>query len=477
MKTQPIVSMANRERARGRSERLGRGLVLGLLIAGGFLGGCTQEFGVALTIKAGPLLTAELLEGLTRLDLRVTRVDREEDCRRYDLRPSSFDRNREARLFYMPTTGGGDLTFTVAAYGGPSSDAGGYGAQAATIVLGTVNGVELELRRAPAGPLCTNIPDLGTGDDLQGPPDLVTHDLAQTPQDLAVFADLQPPPDAQVADGAQSPPDLAITDDLVTPIDRGVSTDLSGLPDCNDNLPCTDDVVVEVDGRYACMNRLSPQGTVCRRALDSCDVEEVCDGSAVECPPDTLHDPGFVCRPAKTPCDVPETCSGSSPYCPPDPDPALCELLVNGDFSQGRIRWEFKTPSDVLSDTGPCGPLSIPNYNLLCTGINCDSETLQPVTLPPGASGKRFQLSFWLNIIPDPQAPVRDDFFAEIVDGQGVLLRELTERSGNDLIDGYQRYVIDLGNYQGQALSVRFRALTAAYNASFCLDDVSLIVY
>jgi MYXO-CTERM domain-containing protein len=59
-------------------------------------------------------------------------------------------------------------------------------------------------------------------------------------------------------------------------------------------------------------------GVVCRRRRGPCDVEEVCDGSSVVCPPDGRAEAGEVCRAAAGACDVEETCDGSSVSCPAD---------------------------------------------------------------------------------------------------------------------------------------------------------------
>ncbi|MBN1770638.1 MAG: FG-GAP repeat protein [Deltaproteobacteria bacterium] len=59
-------------------------------------------------------------------------------------------------------------------------------------------------------------------------------------------------------------------------------------------------------------------GTVCRTVAGSCDLEEVCDGAALECPADEVLEAGAICRPAVGPCDLAETCNGAAPDCPAD---------------------------------------------------------------------------------------------------------------------------------------------------------------
>jgi fibronectin type 3 domain-containing protein len=59
-------------------------------------------------------------------------------------------------------------------------------------------------------------------------------------------------------------------------------------------------------------------GTVCRAAVDLCDVDEICNGVSTECPADKLAMAGSACRPAAGDCDIAETCDGTSVVCPAD---------------------------------------------------------------------------------------------------------------------------------------------------------------
>jgi fibronectin type 3 domain-containing protein len=59
-------------------------------------------------------------------------------------------------------------------------------------------------------------------------------------------------------------------------------------------------------------------GTVCRVAVDLCDVDEICNGVSTECPADKLAMAGSACRPAAGDCDIAETCDGTSVVCPAD---------------------------------------------------------------------------------------------------------------------------------------------------------------
>jgi fibronectin type 3 domain-containing protein len=59
-------------------------------------------------------------------------------------------------------------------------------------------------------------------------------------------------------------------------------------------------------------------GTVCRAAVDRCDVDEICNGVSTECPANKLAVAGSACRPAAGDCDIAETCDGTSVVCPAD---------------------------------------------------------------------------------------------------------------------------------------------------------------
>lgn len=86
-------------------------------------------------------------------------------------------------------------------------------------------------------------------------------------------------------------------------------------------------------------------GTVCRAAVPGgCDVQEVCDGTAVTCPADAFQPMNTVCRPAvDAQCDLPEVCSGSSNACPSDAFASsatpcadgVAEPICNPDFCDG----------------------------------------------------------------------------------------------------------------------------------------------
>ena len=530
MKTRTGVSATTRRSASGRRERHVRrmSLALVLLAAGAGFGGCDQRTVIALTLVAPPASDLTLPKELGHLDLRVLSGGVEIDCKTYALvRPGdggtggSFevkaDKTREARLLYYPTVDSGTLTLEVNVYADSQVvSAGGRGYTQVTLVPHQLNAARIDpLRLSPVAGLCLR-PDLLMVNDLSVPPDLTRDQGLTTPTDMAIDqqemsrpydlvvppldaippprdltttgADaLQPPYDFAVTDGNPTQTDLSIADQGPFPYDLTVSdgpfppidgisvSDLNGVIDCNDNNPCTYDYsVLGTDGTYTCQYQPSPQGTVCRPPVGTCDLPEVCDGRATQCPPDTLRSVGALCRLPLSPCDAPETCTGNSPNCPAPDAPPLC----NGNFDANTfgLPWLLTgVLNQLISNDAPCQPLSSPSYNLLRGDLTQLAQTSQTIFIPPG---KGSLLTFSLQIAPDPNRVLgENDFFAEVLDGPSVVA-QLGVASSKVTFQGYMRYALDLPPLQSPNPTLRFKALATnlAYAASFCLDDVSIVV-
>ena len=78
----------------------------------------------------------------------------------------------------------------------------------------------------------------------------------------------------------------------------------------------------------------APAGTICRVAVDVCDVAEYCTGISSACPTDRLLTKSAVCRPAVSVCDVAEFCDGTHPACPTDafaPTTTQCRPSSDGN--------------------------------------------------------------------------------------------------------------------------------------------------
>ena len=65
--------------------------------------------------------------------------------------------------------------------------------------------------------------------------------------------------------------------------------------DCNDGNPCTVDVCIKDANGSRCSTTAGNLDTVCRAAVDVCDVEERCTGTSTLCPADVFRT-GFMCR-------------------------------------------------------------------------------------------------------------------------------------------------------------------------------------
>jgi len=131
-----------------------------------------------------------------------------------------------------------------------------------------------------------------------------------------------------------------------------------------------------------------PANTTCRPAVDTCDVDEHCDGMSTACPPDALLPAGTVCRPAAGDCDLPEACTGNHPLCPPDvlaPSGTLCRPSMGGcDTGEACSGLSPLCPPDGLLPAGTvCRPaLGICDLPEVCSGA--DPRCPPDLLLPPG---------------------------------------------------------------------------------------------
>src|SRR5262249_45165763 len=85
---------------------------------------------------------------------------------------------------------------------------------------------------------------------------------------------------------------------------------------CDDGFGCTDGD--QCDGCGDCFGSTASSGFVCRDVAGNCDMQEVCDGTSVDCPSDSFVSSLSVCRTTAGVCDVAEHCTGSTADCPPD---------------------------------------------------------------------------------------------------------------------------------------------------------------
>jgi hypothetical protein len=177
-----------------------------------------------------------------------------------------------------------------------------------------------------------------------------------------------------------------------------------------------------------CNPNLLPGGTLCREALNECDIDERCTGASVDCPPDVcdpvgtacndgdgnectnggcngmcgsgvacvpsnkangtacgnqtplgdcdnpniciagscnenLDPAGTLCREALNECDIEERCTGSSPACPPD----LCDAPGTGCTDDGN-----ECTNDVCN--GTCGTAVACTHPNKSNGTGCGNS-------------------------------------------------------------------------------------------------------
>src|SRR5439155_1662373 len=102
----------------------------------------------------------------------------------------------------------------------------------------------------------------------------------------------------------------------------------AGTACTDDGNPCTSDVC---DGTSAtCTHPAGNAGTVCRAVAGECDVAEACTGMSTTCPTDTFQPNGTACTEDGDPCTS-DVCSGTSATCthPAGNAGTVCRAAVN----------------------------------------------------------------------------------------------------------------------------------------------------
>jgi len=138
--------------------------------------------------------------------------------------------------------------------------------------------------------------------------------------------------------------------DILTPLDSG--TECRASADICDVAEVCDGVAAEcpADG-------FASAATTCRAAADVCDVAEACTGSSAACPADGFESAATVCRAAAGLCDVAESCTGSGPSCPTDafaPPATVCNA-GSGDLcdpDETCTGTSAACPADTVASTG-----------------------------------------------------------------------------------------------------------------------------
>jgi fibronectin type 3 domain-containing protein len=186
-------------------------------------------------------------------------------------------------------------------------------------------------------------------------------------QDVSVI------PDAETGGSSDSVPDRMqdaaqdLPRDAAQDAARDVATDLAGGPCwgasgpvpsgtvCRKALgPCDVDEVCDGVSAACPPDQYAPATTICREVAGLCDIAESCTGTSPDCPVDAVLTPGTLCRAAAGPCDVAESCSGTDPGCPDDlmaPAVTICRASTDGnhcDPAETCSGSSVSCPADVI---------------------------------------------------------------------------------------------------------------------------------
>ena len=122
----------------------------------------------------------------------------------------------------------------------------------------------------------------------------------------------------------------------------------AGAACSNDGNACTLDVC---NGSVpVCEHPAGNAGAACRASAGPCDMADVCDGIAPNCPPDNFQPSIVVCRASAGACDPAESCTGTGPACPADAkSTAVCRPSAGAcDVAETCNGMANTCPTDVL---------------------------------------------------------------------------------------------------------------------------------
>lgn len=122
---------------------------------------------------------------------------------------------------------------------------------------------------------------------------------------------------------------------------------------------------------------ISPASTVCRPAVNVCDVTDYCDGVETDCPADEFAPATTECAAADGVCDLPDYCAGTSADCLPSyvAGGTICRAAVNAcDITESCPGDQPDCPADAFApNTTECaaadGTCDLPDY---CAGDSAD---------------------------------------------------------------------------------------------------------
>lgn len=154
--------------------------------------------------------------------------------------------------------------------------------------------------------------------------------------------------------------DAGVVDGATTDAGSG----LCGTPCLLTDQPCARaELACDDDGSVTC-RAIGPADstTVCRPSAGECDVQELCDGTNLDCPPDLRRT--STCRPSRGDCDPAEVCDGTSAVCPPDE-------LAAGSVCRGSTG-ECDRAEVCTGDSVDCPLDEFQDFGTLCSDGSCD---------------------------------------------------------------------------------------------------------
>ncbi|WP_026421612.1 M20/M25/M40 family metallo-hydrolase [Actinokineospora inagensis] len=143
------------------------------------------------------------------------------------------------------------------------------------------------------------------------------------------------------------------------------------------------------------------------------------------------------------------------------------DVIVNGGFESGTSPWT--TTSGVIDNSAQESPRA-GNYKAWLNGWGSPrtDSAAQTVTIPAGCSNST--LTYWLHITTAETEAVQYDTLAVTVNGTTVGTFSNTDANG-----GYEQRSINLGQYAGQSVTIKFTGVEdASLQTSFLIDDVTL---
>jgi fibronectin type 3 domain-containing protein len=194
-----------------------------------------------------------------------------------------------------------------------------------------------------------------------------------------------------------------VAGDVLTDLPAGK---LDGAPSGPDTRDVQRDVAA---GICAPGGVVQPAGTVCRPAVDVCDVAESCDGVGADCPADRLAAAGKECRASNGDCDIAETCSGTGTACPADgfkqagtvcrAGAGPCDVAESCSGTSATCPIDAVAPASTVCRASTDGNMCDPAEDCTGSSVTCPADVIYTQPAVPGtvaaASGTQQATISW----------------------------------------------------------------------------------